>query len=71
VVMTAEGVSGEYPDLPGCTASERDLEKLKARLERLRRDYLTSQVRTGKDPPMPNSHLEAPEVTLGEPDSGT
>lgn len=64
VVISASGANGVYPDLPGCTATESDLEKLRVRIERMRRDYLTRQVEAGKDPPMPNSHLRAPDEAL-------
>ena len=55
-VWLADGqFHGTFPDLPGCRATEADTASVYARLDALRRDYITLQVATGQHVPPPRS----------------
>ena len=43
--------------MPGCGVTEADVGALYVKLERARREWITTRVSLGQDVPLPNSHL--------------
>ena len=70
VVLSAEGLVGEHPDLPGCQVTCDSTSALYAALDDARRHWLREQVVMGNDIPLPNSYLavEEPEARPHPPE---
>ncbi len=62
VTMVGEVFQGCFPDLPGLTVEDEDPSRLYARLESLRREWVTVRIMDGLPVPLPQSRLPAPLV---------
>jgi len=68
VVGTTAGYVGTYPDIPEVSASDANLVRLYAELDRARREWITARIDQGLPVPLPNSSRPTDgEVTPAAP----
>jgi hypothetical protein len=59
ITVGEDGFVGRYPDLPGCECQHADVGSLYASLEQTRQGWLSRQILSGLDVPLPNAYLRA------------